>query len=109
MPVMLTRVYIHNYKCFQNFEFDFGKIHEAVIIGQNGSGKTTLACALDVLRQIGYSEETISRFTDENVFHLMRNSHLEPTLPMQSVAERKKSMKLVGEKEFLPLTGDLEG
>lgn len=50
---MLTRIYIHNYKCFQNFEFDFGKIHEAVIIGQNGSGKTTLSCVLDILRRIG--------------------------------------------------------
>lgn len=56
---MLTKIYIHNYKCFQNFTFDFGEFHEGVIIGQNGTGKTTLSCVLDVLRQIGVGKASV--------------------------------------------------
>ena len=56
---MLTRVYIHNFRCFQNFEFDFGKIHEAAIIGLNGTGKTTISRVLDVLRQIGGGRSSV--------------------------------------------------
>lgn len=57
---MLTRMYIHNYKCFQNFEVDFEKVHDAAIIGRNGTGKTTIACVLDILRRIGGGESDVN-------------------------------------------------
>ncbi|MDX2039861.1 MAG: ATP-binding protein [Acidobacteriota bacterium] len=44
---MLKRVYIDNYKCFANFEIEFGQIN--LILGANGSGKTVL---FEVIRRL---------------------------------------------------------
>ena len=39
---MLQRLYIHNFRCLQNFEFKPGEASSALLIGKNGSGKSTL-------------------------------------------------------------------
>ena len=44
---MIDCVYIDNYKCFSNFQFEPGQIE--LILGDNGSGKSSL---LDVLRKL---------------------------------------------------------
>ncbi len=52
---MLKRVYIHNYKCFVNFELSLGP--QQLIMGLNGSGKSTLLEALEAVKKLSISGE----------------------------------------------------
>ncbi len=46
---MLKKIYIHNFRCFSNFELNIDAI--SLFLGPNGSGKSTLFDALRKLRQ----------------------------------------------------------
>jgi predicted ATPase len=50
---MLQRLYIHNFRCLENFELPIKGISSALLIGKNGTGKSTIAHALEVLQSIG--------------------------------------------------------
>lgn len=50
---MMQRLYVHNYKCFENFELKLGDTPSALLIGKNGSGKSSVAAALGLLQAIG--------------------------------------------------------
>jgi predicted ATP-binding protein involved in virulence len=39
---MVERLYIHNFRCLENFEFKPGGATSALLIGKNGSGKSTV-------------------------------------------------------------------
>lgn len=49
---MLKRLYVHNFRCLENFDLAFGAEPSVLVIGRNGSGKTTIALALDVLKKV---------------------------------------------------------
>jgi ABC-type transport system involved in cytochrome c biogenesis ATPase subunit len=57
---MIERIYIHNYRCFENFTLDLKGKPSALIIGKNGSGKSTLRHALGVLQGVA---RNVSRAT----------------------------------------------
>ena len=50
---MLQRLYIHNYRCFENFELSLQETPSILLVGKNGSGKSTIADALQVFQNIG--------------------------------------------------------
>jgi predicted ATPase len=50
---MLQRLYIHNFRCLENFELQFKDMPSALLIGKNGAGKSTVGMALEVLQHIG--------------------------------------------------------
>ena len=59
---MLKRLSIKNYKCFENFEFEFDSdAHSMLLLGNNGSGKTSLADALEIFQKIGRGEGQVGR------------------------------------------------
>ncbi|MCA8937901.1 MAG: AAA family ATPase [Planctomycetes bacterium] len=45
---MLSRFYVHNYKCFLNFEFS--PVRSQLLIGRNGTGKSSVLEVLALLR-----------------------------------------------------------
>ena len=49
---MIRRLYVHNFRCLQNFELKLEGQSSALLVGKNGTGKTTVAAALIVLQQI---------------------------------------------------------
>ncbi len=49
---MIERVYIHNFRCLENFSLDLSGRGSALIIGKNGAGKSTLRQALGVFQNI---------------------------------------------------------
>ncbi|WP_241993571.1 AAA family ATPase [Trichormus variabilis] len=51
--LMLQRLYVHNFRCLENFELTIKGMPSALLIGKNGSGKSTIATALEVLQSIG--------------------------------------------------------
>lgn len=49
---MLQRLYVHNFRCLENFELPMKDMPSALLIGKNGTGKSTVAFALEVLQKI---------------------------------------------------------
>ena len=49
---MIERLYVHNFRCLENFTLDFTGQSSAVLIGKNGAGKSTVLHALGVFQQI---------------------------------------------------------
>lgn len=50
---MLSKIYIHQYRCLQNFEIDLEDLNSALLLGRNGSGKSSFFAAIEVLQKIG--------------------------------------------------------
>jgi len=50
---MLKRLYIHNFRCLENFELLMKDMPSALLIGKNGVGKSTVGIALEILQSIG--------------------------------------------------------
>lgn len=49
---MIKRLYVHNFRCLENFELPISGLASALLIGKNGAGKTTIARALEILQKI---------------------------------------------------------
>ncbi len=46
---MIERLYVHNFRCLENFTLDLAGRPSALVIGKNGAGKSTvLQCLEDV-------------------------------------------------------------
>jgi ABC-type cobalamin/Fe3+-siderophores transport system ATPase subunit len=50
---MIQRLYVHNYRCLENFELNLREMQSALLIGKNGSGKSTISYALELFQSIG--------------------------------------------------------
>lgn len=48
---MIQRLYVHNFRCLENFELDLTGLSSALLIGKNGAGKSTVMAALRVLQK----------------------------------------------------------
>lgn len=49
---MIKRLYIHNFRCLENFELPIQGHPSILLIGKNGAGKTTVGVALEILQSI---------------------------------------------------------
>jgi predicted ATPase len=49
---MIRRLYVHNFRCLENFELPIADQSSVLLIGKNGAGKTTVGFALEVLQKI---------------------------------------------------------
>lgn len=49
---MIKRLYIHNFRCLENFELPIKGYPSVLLIGKNGTGKTTVSLALEILQKI---------------------------------------------------------
>src|SRR5882672_6574204 len=49
---MLQRLYIHNFRCLENFELPISGHSSVLLIGKNGAGKTTVGLGLEILQRI---------------------------------------------------------
>ena len=49
---VINRLYIHNFRCLQNFELPISGRSSVLLIGKNGAGKTTVGFALEILQKI---------------------------------------------------------
>jgi predicted ATPase len=50
---MLQRLYVHNFRCLENFELNLKDTPSSLLIGRNGAGKSTITFALEILQSIG--------------------------------------------------------
>lgn len=58
---MITRLFISNFCCFENFEINLKNLPSALLIGANGAGKSTLLRVFKIFRDIGRGEVEIDR------------------------------------------------
>jgi ABC-type Mn2+/Zn2+ transport system ATPase subunit len=52
ISTVIRRLYIHNFRCLENFELPVSGLPSVLLIGKNGSGKTTVGLALEILQKI---------------------------------------------------------
>jgi predicted ATPase len=50
--LVIRRLYVHNFRCLENFELPISGKSSALLIGNNGTGKTTVGYALEILQKI---------------------------------------------------------
>jgi len=49
---MIQRLYIHNFRCLENFELSVKNLSSALLIGKNGTGKSTVSYVLEIFQAI---------------------------------------------------------
>lgn len=49
---VIRRLYVHNFRCLENFELPLSGHSSVLLIGKNGAGKTTVGTALEILQRI---------------------------------------------------------
>lgn len=57
---MIHRLYIHNFRCLENFELPISGRSSALLIGKNGAGKTTVGLALEILQRIAQGTNRVN-------------------------------------------------
>lgn len=65
---MLQRLYVHNFRCLENFELTLKEMSSAILIGKNGVGKSTIACALRILQDVGRSKNRVGDLVTDKDF-----------------------------------------
>jgi len=65
---MLQRLYVHNFRCLENFEFKPGNNSSALLIGKNGAGKSTLLRVLGVFQAIGRGTHRVAQLVEPGDF-----------------------------------------
>ena len=56
---MIERLYIHNFRCLENFELPVRALPSALLIGRNGAGKSSIGMALGILQKIARGDNRI--------------------------------------------------
>jgi len=62
---MLQRLYVHNFRCLENFELILKEMPSSLLIGKNGAGKSTIRVVLEILQHIGRGINSLREF-DKN-------------------------------------------
>lgn len=71
---MLQRLYVHNFKSFQNFELKPEGKHSSLLVGKNGAGKSSVAKALLVLQGIGRGVNRVGQLVSPRHFFMAQTS-----------------------------------
>ncbi len=61
---VIKRLYVHNFKCLQNFELPMSGHSSVLLIGKNGAGKTTVGLALEVLQKIARGTNRVGELVE---------------------------------------------
>jgi predicted ATPase len=69
---MISRLYVHNFRCLENFELPVAGKSSALLIGNNGSGKTTVGLALRILQRIARGMNQVGNLVKPKDFFLGR-------------------------------------
>jgi energy-coupling factor transporter ATP-binding protein EcfA2 len=71
---VIRRLYIHNFRCLENFELAISGQSSVLLIGNNGSGKTTVRLALELLQKIGRGTNRVGALVKPRDFFLGRTN-----------------------------------
>jgi predicted ATPase len=71
---MFKRIYVHNFRCLENFDLSLGDRRSALLIGRNGTGKSTVSRALGVLQAVARGANRVGGLVRPEDFFLGRKS-----------------------------------
>ncbi|MDX2273276.1 MAG: AAA family ATPase [Cyanobacteriota bacterium] len=71
---MLQRLYVHNFRCLENFEFSLREMSSALLIGRNGAGKSTIASSLELFQSIGRGVNRVRQLVQPKDFSPNRSN-----------------------------------
>ncbi|TKD09532.1 AAA family ATPase [Polyangium fumosum] len=86
---MFKRLYIHNFRCLQNFELPIGDKPSALLIGKNGTGKSTIRHVLALLADLARGTNRIGQLVKVGDF-----SHGRTDEPMRFEVDVELSGRL---------------
>jgi ABC-type Mn2+/Zn2+ transport system ATPase subunit len=69
---VIRRLYIHNFRCLENFELPISGQSSVLLVGKNGSGKTTVGDALEILQRIARGTNRVGALVKPKDFFLGR-------------------------------------
>lgn len=69
-PFVIRRLYIHNFRCLENFTLPISGLSSVLLIGKNGSGKTTVGLALEILQRIARGTNRVGELVKPKDFLL---------------------------------------
>lgn len=58
---MFQRLYVHNFRCLNNFELSLRDHQSMLLLGSNGSGKSTVRAALEILQRVARGENRVKQ------------------------------------------------
>lgn len=83
---MLQRLYVHNFRCFVNFELSINRAPSALLIGKNGTGKSTIGAVLKRFQQIGRGINRVRELVGVEDFSY-RRTNLPLRLELEALLE----------------------
>jgi ABC-type Mn2+/Zn2+ transport system ATPase subunit len=72
---MIERLYVHNFRCLENFTLDLAGRPSALLIGRNGAGKSTVVECLGLLQSICRGSGRVGKLISESDFSQHRTDH----------------------------------
>lgn len=70
---MFKRIYVHNFRCLENFTLSVGDKSSALLIGKNGAGKSTVSFALALLQKLAQGTNRVGHLVKPKDFFLSRS------------------------------------
>lgn len=70
---MIRRLYVHNFRCLENFELPLSGRKSSLLIGANGSGKSTIGFVLGALQSIGQGINRVGQLVKPSDFAQYRS------------------------------------
>lgn len=64
---MIQRLYVHNYRCLENFELNLKDLQSALLIGKNGTGKSTISFVLELFQSISRGINSVKELGDKEL------------------------------------------
>ena len=65
---VIRRLYVHNFRCLENFELPVSDRSSLLLIGKNGAGKTTVGLALEILQRIARDTSRVGSLVEPKDF-----------------------------------------
>jgi predicted ATPase len=65
---VIRRLYVHNFRCLENFELAASDRSSVLLIGKNGAGKTTVGFALEILQKIARDTSRVGSLVESKDF-----------------------------------------
>lgn len=69
---MFKRIYVHNFRCLENFALHVGDKSSVLLIGKNGAGKSTVSLALALLQKLARGTNRVGQLVTPKDFSLGR-------------------------------------
>ena len=66
--MMINRLYVHNFRCLENFELPLAELPTALLIGRNGTGKSTVGKVLAIFQSISRGTNRVGQLVSPKDF-----------------------------------------